>query len=53
MGSGKGDIFEYVAVVRPGRILFEMGGITKEVACEAMRLASQKLPIKTKFVEKE
>lgn len=52
MGSGKGDIFEYVAVVKPGRILFEMGGIAKTMAMEAMRLASQKLPVKTKFVEK-
>ena len=52
MGSGKGDVFEYVAVVKPGRILFEMGGISKETAQEALRLASHKLPIKTKFIEK-
>ena len=43
MGSGKGDVAEYVAVVRAGRILFEMGAITKEVAEEAMRLAAAKL----------
>jgi len=53
MGSGKGDIHEYVAVVRPGRILFEMGGVPQEDAKEAMRLASAKLPIRTKFVVKE
>lgn len=52
MGGGKGDVFEYVAVVRPGRILFEMGGISKEVAREALRLAKHKLPIKTQFVNK-
>ena len=50
MGSGKGDVHEYVAVVKPGRILFEMGGISKDVAMEALRLASHKLPVKTKFV---
>jgi len=53
MGSGKGDVHEYVAVVKPGRILFEMGGVSKAVAVEAMRLASHKLPVKTKFVEKK
>lgn len=52
MGSGKGDVYEYVAVVRPGRILFEMGGVTKEQAVEALRLAAAKVPIRTKFVEK-
>jgi large subunit ribosomal protein L16 len=52
MGSGKGDVHEYVAVVKPGRILFEMGGISEEIAREAMRLASHKLPVKTKFVTK-
>lgn len=52
MGTGKGDIAGFVAVVRPGRILFEMGGVTKEAAIEAMRLASHKLALKTKFVEK-
>lgn len=53
MGSGKGDVAEFVATIRPGRILFEMGGITKEIAYEAMRRAAQKLPLKTRFVEKE
>ncbi len=53
MGSGKGDVYEYVAVVRPGRVLFEMGGITLEDAKESMRLASAKLPIRTRFVTKE
>lgn len=52
MGSGKGDVYEYVAVVRPGRVLFEMSGITADDAKEAMRLASAKLPIRTKFVIK-
>jgi large subunit ribosomal protein L16 len=50
MGSGKGIPEFWVAVVKPGRILFELGGITKEVAKEAMKLAEHKLPIKTKFV---
>jgi len=45
MGSGKGDVFEYVAVVKPGRILFEMGGISKEDAFEALRQAGLKLPV--------
>ena len=53
MGSGKGDIYEYVAVVRPGRMLFEMGGVTEEAAKEAMRLASAKLPVRTVFIVKE
>ena len=53
MGSGKGDVYEYVAVVRPGRILFEMSGITREQAQESLRLASAKLPIRTRFVVKE
>ena len=53
MGSGKGDIHEYVAVVRPGRILFEMAGIPEVDAREAMRLASAKLPVRTKFMIKE
>jgi large subunit ribosomal protein L16 len=50
MGSGKGVPEYWVAVVKPGRILFELGGITREVAKEAMKLAEHKLPIKTKFV---
>ncbi|MBI3384915.1 50S ribosomal protein L16 [Candidatus Gottesmanbacteria bacterium] len=52
MGSGKGDVVEYVAVVRPGRVLFEMGGVSESVAQEALRLAAQKLPIKTSFLIK-
>ena len=53
MGSGKGSPEYWVAVVKPGRIMFEMDGITEEQAKEAMRLASHKLPIKCKFVVKE
>ncbi len=53
MGSGKGDVYEYVAVVRPGRVLFEMGGISLEDAKESMRLASAKLPVRTKFVTRD
>ena len=53
MGGGKGDVVDYVAVVKPGRILFEMGGISKEVAREAMEQASAKLPLKTEFYEKK
>jgi large subunit ribosomal protein L16 len=52
MGSGKGALDHWVAVVRPGKILFEMEGVTPEVAAEAMRLASHKLPLKTKFVQR-
>ena len=52
MGSGKGSPEYWVAVVKPGRVLFEMGGIPEESAKEAMRLASNKLPIKCKFVKK-
>lgn len=50
MGSGKGDVAEYVCVVRPGRVLFEMTGVSREAAAEAMRLAGAKLPVHTKFV---
>ena len=53
MGSGKGSLDHWVAVVRPGRILFEMGGVDEDVARGAMRLASYKLPISTEFVIKE
>lgn len=53
MGSGKGAPEYWVAVVKPGRIMFEMSGVSEEVAREAMRLAAMKLPIKTKFVMKE
>lgn len=53
MGSGKGAPEYWVAVVKPGRILFEIAGVSEEVAREAMRLASHKLPIKSKFVRRE
>ena len=53
MGSGKGTPDHWVAVVRPGRILFEMGGVEEKLAREALRLASNKLPIDTKFVVRE
>ena len=52
MGSGKGSPEKWVAVVRPGRVMFEMNGVPEVVAREAMRLAGHKLPIKTKFVIK-
>jgi large subunit ribosomal protein L16 len=52
MGSGKGPLDHWVAVVRPGKILFEMEGVTPQIAAEAMRLASHKLPLKTKFVQR-
>lgn len=52
MGSGKGSPEYWVAVVKPGRVMFEMDGVSEEVAREAMRLAGHKLPIKTKFVVK-
>jgi large subunit ribosomal protein L16 len=52
MGSGKGAVDHYVAVVKPGRIIFEIGGVSEAVAKEAARLASHKLPIKTRFVVK-
>ena len=52
MGSGKGSPEYWVAVVKPGRIMFEMNGVSEEVAKEAMRLASHKLPIKCKFITK-
>ena len=53
MGSGKGNVEYWVAVVKPGRVLFEMAGVSETDAREAMRLAGYKLPIKTKFVVKE
>ena len=53
MGSGKGSVEYWVAVVKPGRVMFEMAGVSEEVAREAMRLASHKLPVKCKFVKKE
>ena len=53
MGSGKGNPEYWVAVVKPGRVMFEIAGIPEETAKEALRLAMHKLPIKTKFVSKE
>ena len=53
MGSGKGSPEYWVAVVKPGRIMFEIGGVSEELAREAMRLAANKLPIKCKFVTKQ
>ncbi|MDY7006377.1 MAG: 50S ribosomal protein L16 [Cyanobacteriota bacterium] len=53
MGSGKGAPEYWVAVVKPGRIMFELGGVAEDIAREAMRLASFKLPIKTKFITRE
>jgi large subunit ribosomal protein L16 len=53
MGSGKGSPEYWVAVVKPGRVMFEIGGIDEVQAREAMRLAANKLPIKCKFIKKE
>ena len=53
MGSGKGSPEYWVAVVKPGRILFELAGVSDEVGKEAMRLASQKMPIRTKFIKRQ
>ena len=53
MGSGKGSPEYWVAVVKPGRVMFEMDGVAEDLAKEAMRLAAMKLPIKCKFVRKE
>ena len=53
MGSGKGSPEYWVAVVKPGRVMFEIGGVSEELAREAMRLAANKLPIKCKFVTKD
>ena len=53
MGSGKGSVEYWVAVVKPGRVMFEMAGVAEEVAREALRLAGHKLPVKCKFVKKE
>jgi large subunit ribosomal protein L16 len=50
MGKGKGAVEYWAAVVKPGRILFEVGGVPIDVAKEALRLAAQKLPVKTKFI---
>lgn len=53
MGGGKGDIKEYVAVIRPGRVLFELGGVSEKVAREALEKAAYKIPMKTIVVTKE
>ncbi|NOX23547.1 MAG: 50S ribosomal protein L16 [Actinobacteria bacterium] len=53
MGSGKGNPEYWVAVIKPGRVMFEMGGVSEERAREALRLAAHKLPVKTKFVRRE
>ena len=53
MGSGKGSPEYWVAVVKPGRVMFEVGGVSEEVAREALRLAAHKLPVKTKIVVRE
>ena len=53
MGGGKGSLDHFVAVVKPGRILFEMSGVTEKIAQEALRLAAYKLSIPTKFIKKE
>jgi large subunit ribosomal protein L16 len=50
MGKGKGAVEYWAAVVKPGRIIFEVGGVSIDIAKEALRLAAQKLPVKTKFV---
>jgi large subunit ribosomal protein L16 len=53
MGGGKGSVDHYVVVVKPGMIMFEIDGVSEEMASEAMRLASHKLPVRTKFIIKE
>jgi large subunit ribosomal protein L16 len=52
MGSGKGAVDHWVAVIKPGRIIFEIGGVSEEIAKEAIRLASHKLPIRTRFIKR-
>lgn len=53
MGSGKGDVEGYVAVVKPGQLIFEIGAVTADIAEEALRLAAHKLPINTRFIKKD
>ena len=53
MGKGKGNLEGWVAVVKPGRVLFELEGVTPEIAQEAFRLAAHKLPMKTRFVSRK
>jgi len=50
MGGGKGSLDHFVAIIKPGRIIFEMSGVEEDVAAEAMRLGARKLPVKTKFI---
>lgn len=52
MGSGKGEVYEFVAPVLPGRVLFEMGGVSKDIAYSALKLASHKLSIPTRIIER-
>ncbi|NLE77695.1 MAG: 50S ribosomal protein L16, partial [Chloroflexi bacterium] len=52
MGGGKGSLDHWVAVIRPGRVLFELGGVREDVAKEALRLAAHKLPIRTQFMRR-
>lgn len=52
MGKGKGSVDHWVAVVKPGRVLFEMAGVEEEIAREALRLAAHKMPVKTKFIKR-
>lgn len=53
MGKGKGNVDYWVAVVKPGKVMFELAGVSEDIAREAMRLAANKLPVKCKFVKKE
>jgi large subunit ribosomal protein L16 len=53
LGAGKGDVSGYVCVVKPGRVMFEIGGVDKEQSYEALKIAASKLPIKTKIIEKK
>lgn len=53
MGSGKGPLDHFVATIKPGQIMFEMGGVSEEIAREAMRLAAHKLPVKSRFIVKD
>ena len=52
MGGGKGSVDHYAMPIKPGRVMFEMDGVTEEIAKEALRLASHKLPVKTKFIKR-
>ncbi len=52
MGGGKGDTHEFVVAIKPGKVLYEISGVTEEVAKEALRLASHKMPVKTRFISK-